>query len=390
MRRGARAPGRLCALLPALLLWPLLAPLLGLLPGAGRVAEPWRRAPLPPFLGLPPAVDDDCTGFPPLLSRTGIFTDLASLQPIDGLAAYCVNQPLWSDGATKSRWLGVPNSGAPFGPDTRIGVDHEGHWRFPRGTVFVKHFAMPTDRRHPERAQRRLETRLLAVRREGEVYGVTYRWRPDGSDAELLTEGATDTIAVTDADGAPATVTWTYPSPAQCVTCHTRESGGVLGVSTRQLNRAPPGGGANQLVGLAEHDWLDRPVSAAATAALPRLCALDDVEADLTTRVRSYLDANCAACHQPASRVGNDSFGMDLRYRTPLAQQGLIDGEAHNALGIEGGRILVPRHPERSVLLDRVSRRGDPFAMPPIGSARLDPDFVAALRQWIECLPAAR
>ena len=147
---------------------------------------------------------------------------------------------------------------------------------------------------------------------------------------------------------------------------------------------------ANQLVLLAANEWLDRAVTAEATAALPRLRALDEVGAELPLRLRSYLDANCAFCHQPGSRVGNHAFGLDLRFVTPLANQGLLDGEAHNPLGIEHGRVIVPRHPERSVLLDRVSRRRDPFAMPPVGSTRVDPALTPQLRQWIEALPAAR
>jgi len=42
------------------------------------------------------------------------------------------------------------------------------------------------------------------------------------------------------------------------------------------------------------------------------------------------------------------------------------------------------------VLLDRVARRGDAFAMPPLGSTRPDPLLIAQLRQWIEALPAPR
>jgi hypothetical protein len=351
--------------------------------------EPFERAPVRPFFGLPPAVDDECTGFPQLLSQTVLFKDIATLQPAAGLSAYSVNQPLWSDGAVKLRWLAVPNDGAPYTAAEHIIADPGHAWTFPRGTVFLKHFAMPKDLRHPEGAQRRLETRILAVRRAGEVYGVTYRWRADGSDAELLTDSAKDELQFTDESGKASTMTWNYPSPSQCLLCHTRESGGVLGVNTRQLNRANGAGGENQLVLLGAHGWLDKPISAELAAAMPRLRSLDDADADLPTRLRSYLDANCSGCHQPASRVGDHAF-LDLRFATALAQQGLVDGEAHNALGIEHGRVLAPGHPERSVLLDRVTRRGDPFAMPPIGSGRLDPVFTAQLRLWIEGLAAAK
>jgi len=205
-----------------------------------------------------------------------------------------------------------------------------------------------------------------------------------------VTDTVNENLAIVDESGRPATLPWTYPSPAQCITCHTPESGGVLGVKTRQLNRPAKAGPTNQLVLLAAHGWLDRPIGANEAAALPRLRALDDHEADLPTRIRSYLDVNCSNCHHPESRVGGSALGMDLRFTTPLERQGLVDGAVHNALGIAQGRILAGQHPERSVLLDRVVRRGDTFAMPPLASGRLDPDLVATLREWIGTLPAAR
>ena len=77
----------------------------------------------------------------------------------------------------KLRWIAVPAGKITFSPT--------GEWHFPAGTVFVKNFDLPMDAAHPE-VKRRLETRLLVRDSQGGVYGVVYKWRPDGSDADLL------------------------------------------------------------------------------------------------------------------------------------------------------------------------------------------------------------
>jgi mono/diheme cytochrome c family protein len=42
---------------------------------------------------------------------------------------------------------------------------------------------------------------------------------------------------------------------------------------------------------------------------------MTNVSASLEQRVRSYLDANCQACHQP----GGDGPTWDARFDTPLS-----------------------------------------------------------------------
>ncbi len=139
---------------------------------------------------------------PPLLSQTGTFTHCATLDPANGLVPYNVNSPLWSDGAVKHRWIALPTDGSiRFAPT--------GEWAFPNGTVFVKQFDLPTDDTNPK-VLRRLETRLIVRDSLGSVYGVTYTWRLDNSDADLLTEGRDEDIPIKTATGTRIQ-RWHYP-----------------------------------------------------------------------------------------------------------------------------------------------------------------------------------
>jgi hypothetical protein len=176
-------------------------------------------------LNLPPSA----TVKPPAtLLDTGVFEDLAKLQPKAGFVPYHVISPLWSDGAQKLRWVGLP-------PNGKVKFAATGEWTFPGETVFVKHFQMPAAQNTPAR---RLETRLLIVDATGKGgYGLTYKWRPDNSNADLVDEkGLDETLSVATADGSPGKQVWHYPGRNECLACHTAYAGFVLGANTRQLN----------------------------------------------------------------------------------------------------------------------------------------------------------
>ena len=191
----------------------------------GLTTRPGSRA----FLGLPA---DERGPIPERLSATGAFDDTRTLRPSPALIPYEVNTPFWSDGASKRRWVAVPCKGPEDAATIR--PSPTGSWDFPAGTVFVKHFELADDETRSG-ATHRLETRLLVRDATGGVHGVSYRWRDDGTDADLVREPQRLSYRVDSATG-PRERLWYFPGPADCRQCHTPSAGGVLGVSTRQLN----------------------------------------------------------------------------------------------------------------------------------------------------------
>src|SRR5258706_8469933 len=122
--------------------------------------------------------------------------------------------------------------GAPY--ETNFRSAQTGEWVFPAGTVFVKHFEIATNETQPE-LKRRLETRLLVCDSTGGVYGVTYKWRADNSDADLLVTNLVEKIPIHTASGV-RTQNWYYPSRPDCRTCHTTTAGGGAGAQNRPMN----------------------------------------------------------------------------------------------------------------------------------------------------------
>jgi mono/diheme cytochrome c family protein len=270
-----------------------------------------------------------------------------------GLIPYAPNTPLWSDGAAKTRFVSVPNSGAPYTADEQIGFASTGSWSFPAGTVFVKTFQLQTNQSDPN-SLLRLETRLLVRDTNGAVYGVTYKWRPDYSDADLLTTSSNQDIAITTPSGI-TTQTWYYPSPADCLTCHTPQANYVLGVNCRQLNgnmSYPNGVMDNQLRALNRAGIFHPAFDETAITNFPQLSSLTNSLVSFEQRARSYLDANCAQCHQP----GGSGPTIDALYDTPLTNQNLIYGVLTKGdLGYDNAYVVVPKDPWRSVLWDRMN-----------------------------------
>lgn len=363
-----------------------------------RAGDPGQRPDaflnFPPEARQAPAMDRGLAGFPRLLSETGAFSDTARLEAAEGLVSYDLRSPLWSDGAFKRRWLSLPELGS-------IRVSDEGSWQVPEGTVLVKHFELALDERQPD-VRQRLETRLLIAAAAGSFYGVTYRWSPDQTDAELVLEAETLQLPVIDAQGVSRSQPYYVPGPRDCLTCHTAAAGHVLGLRTRQLNRArasDPSGyptleepasneaasseaPINELEAWSAWGFLDRGFDAAAVADAPHLVDIDDETAGLEARVRSYWDSNCAMCH--AGGEGS-VVGWDARYFTPLDQTGIAAAPQMAAPGVPAA-LIAPGDPEGSYIYLRSATAERGLRMPPIGRNRVDARYVDVLARWIESL----
>ena len=336
-------------------------------------AEGTARTTPTPYLHMPHLAGGK---IPALLSQTGAFAVTHDLVPGKGLIPYDIVVAFWSDGADKSRWVAVPNEKIKYSPT--------GDWTFPRGTVFVKTFALSTDAVDPS-VKRRLETRLLVCDSAGGVYGAVYKWRPDNSDADLLESSQIEEIPIRTADGGVRMQTWYYPSRSDCLACHNAKTTGVLGVKARQMNRAftyPSGVTDNELRAWNHLELFAPTVNDADLANLPTLAAADDAARSVQDRARSYLDANCSQCHRPGGTVAY----FDARYDTALEKQELIDGPVLIDQGIDRPRVISPHDIWRSIAFMRVNTMDD-IKMPPIARESIDHKGVSLLQDWITSLP---
>ena len=296
---------------------------------------------------------------PKLLSQTGCFEKSNVSQPVEGLIPYTVNSQLWSDSAAKRRWMALPDG-------EKISIEASGRLSFPTGSVLLKEFAL---------GSQIIETRLFVKHSDATWAGYTYAWQADGSDAELVENGLSKTFG-----GIP----WSYPSQAQCLQCHTANAGYSLGLEVSQLNGkvGPENQQWTQIENFRDIGLFSNAIPAA-SGVIPTPGPL--VESALGAR--AYLHANCAFCHRPGGTGGGN---LDMRFETELSRTGLCNVPGSGNLGIPGARVIFPGSPEKSVLYQRMNRRGVQ-QMPPLASNLVDSAALATVKDWIsnlrECPP---
>jgi len=314
--------------------------------------------------------------FPTRLSDTGLFTDVARHTLHSGVLAYELNAPAWYDGATVERWIGLPGT-------RTIRYASSGAWDLPEGTVLMQTLSWPSTNATGQALSRRLETRLF-TRQQGEWAGYSYQWNRDQTDGVLVpAEGGTAPIPGADRS-------WRFPGRTECLTCHSRASGFVLGVNTLQWNRTASAGNGlgpvNQITRLAQMEVILEAPRRDATD-LPRLADPYDTAQPLDARARSYLHVNCSVCHVEA---GGGNSQMDLRFTLDAGRMKLLEARPqHDTFGLPNAMLVAPGGPDRSVLVHRLSRSG-PGQMPPLVRAVVDVQAVNLVRDWIQSMSASQ
>jgi uncharacterized repeat protein (TIGR03806 family) len=309
--------------------------------------------------------------FPTRLSETGLFSSVPRQQPEPGLIPFAVNAPGWADGATAQRWLALPD-------ESRIGYTSSRGWNFDNGTALVQTLSLAP--RSGQSSGRPVETRLL-VRRQNEWTGYSYRWLDDLSDALLVSSNGDERSLPLTAQAAASSSRWRFPSRTECLACHSRAANYVLGMSEPQMNRDFDygHGPVNQLRALEQMGALSGPLPKPPEQ-LTRLVNPYDATQPLDARARSYLHANCSACHVPA---GGGNAQLELEITTPPEATRLFEVRPqHDTFNIANAMLVAPGKPDQSVLLHRLSRRGR-GQMPPLVSGLVDQQAVALFREWI-------
>ena len=319
---------------------------------------------------------------PDQLGKTGLFSSTPDHAPAEGVLPYDINASYWVDGAEKTRWMAVPEVKETEKVDAPIGERLHKSWRFPNGSAFAQTLWLPGE---TGAGRKNIETQI-AHKDGGEWRFLTYRWRDDQSDADLVDENGEDA----EIEVAGKKMPWRFASRAECSACHSQRTFFVNGLGTEQMARdfdyssvgGKPGDQLETLIAIGLFRKGREPGRPNAKSALPALVDPHDTNAPLDERARSYLHVNCAHCHRETGLGGRAPF--QVLHWLPLAETGMVNAVPMVGLpGVENARIIAAGSPKRSELLRRMEAEVT-GRMPLIGSRKLDRKGIDLIREWID------
>ncbi len=309
--------------------------------------------------------------FPRKLSETGLFANTSEQEPNPGVYPFAIHEPMWHDGAQSIRYVALPDRESVH---TRIqyqgGRIRRTDTTWPPDSVLAKTIRV---------GKKPVETQVLHY--DGNAWnGYSYQWNESGSDAELV-----------DAEGTEFDVNprawrgghrYRIPSRAECMRCHNMWNKFTPAFEPMQLSGFA--GFTNQpareiavALGLANTDFFHQNRSGQIQSSRQG--------GSLQTRARSWLHANCAHCHR---RHGGGTAPLEVNFERQISESFTVfQSPTRGDFGLTKASVIVPGHPEQSVLNYRVSAIGASH-MPPIGPREVDPNGAKLLWDWVAALPA--
>lgn len=290
---------------------------------------------------------------PAALSKTGLFSDMATRTLADGVMAFDVRYEVWHDGAPSKRFFYLP-------PGAQIDTSDMNVWQFPVGVKAWKEFY---------KDGKLVETRYLEKRAEGAEgwLKVSYLWDEAKKDGAPVPQGVKDALGTTH----------DVPDTETCNQCHNGAGDVINGVSAIQSSKEAGGGFLSTLIA---KGLLSKPP--AQEFPMPGDGVVEDV--------LGYLHGNCAHCHNDTNWLAKI---RTIRYKvlvanttpeeTPTYQTNIDAVMNHLTLGTT--IAVVPGDPGKSQLYVRMGLR-DNNGMPNFDTEEVDTAALAKVETWIKGL----
>lgn len=299
--------------------------------------------------------------------------EIKNLEPAYKVLPYDLNSALFTDYALKKRFVYMPEgTHATYSSDGEI-------LNFPTGAVLIKNFYY--ENVLPDNVTKIIETRLMIKKADGWIFA-NYRWNDDQTEAVLdVNAGSLDISWMQ--NGEEMSVTYQIPGKLDCVVCHSINTAFTpIGPKPQNLFKdfTYTTGTQNQLAKWKEEGYLN-------SFSQNTVATVDwqDTSKTPDLRARSYLDINCAHCHNPggACNVMPENFSFTatanpVNLGICVTPHDFVTGNENYIIEAQNGR--------NSLLYNKMASRKKEQMMPPVGRTIAHDEANELILEWIDSM----
>ncbi len=311
--------------------------------------------------------------------------------PAQNVLPYKPSSSLFSDYAHKKRFVWMPPGlKANYVSDITV-------LELPIGAALIKTFYYDNVQNvTPVGATRIIETRVMIRKATGWIFA-DYIWNTEQTEAFLDLAGSNTPVTWIDENNVQRTVNYRIPAEEQCIVCHKKREiiNGVdqtvyipIGIKPQNLNTGFTFSSTarNQLSKWIEQGYLENNFTFPSVA--NSTIDYEDTSKSIDLRARSYVDINCAHCHQ------NDRHCdyRPMRFGFSETQNNLTNmGVCVNTQDMQDfpsslGKIVTPGNINRSMLFHRINTTDEAIRMPLHGRTLIHEEGIALMQAWINSL----
>jgi uncharacterized repeat protein (TIGR03806 family) len=305
--------------------------------------------------------------------------DLKDQTPTLNVIPYEPASGLFTDYASKKRFIWIPkNLKATYDTDNKV-------FDFPIGTVLIKSFYYTTIQ--PDNSTKIIETRLMIKKSEGWIFA-EYIWNEAQTEATLLVgndfvNGSSKNITFKKPNNTDITIDYRIPSKSECIACHKiNEIPTPIGLKPQNLNHnyTYTEGSKNQLQKLLEQGYIN-----SYPDVINSTVDYHDTSKSLDLRARSYLDANCAHCHQFQGRCGYTTLRFGFGESLNPTNLGVCVN-ALEPISTSLTKIVNPGNFYKSIMHYRLNSVIENKRMPLLGRTIIHDEGIQLIEDWISSL----
>ncbi|MGV3697431.1 Ig-like domain-containing protein [Flavobacterium sp.] len=305
--------------------------------------------------------------------------DIKNMTPSLNVIAYEPASTLFTDYALKKRFIWMPSGvRATYVADDKT-------LEFPVGTILIKSFYYNTIQ--PGNTTKIIETRLM-VRRADRWHFYEYVWNDAQTDADLVAgadfeNGDARSFSFRKPNGEIVAIDYRIPSESECYACHKiNEIRTPIGVKPQNLNfsMAYNEGDRNQLQKLVDQGYLDSYPSN-----IVSIIDYHDTTKPIDLRFRSYIDANCAHCHQEDGRCDYRALRLGFAQSSVDANLGICV-QADEVISPTLQKLISPGNYNKSIIHYRMNSNDESERMPLLGRTIVHDEGIQLVQEYISSL----